>query len=316
MSASVAIVFLILSAIWGSTWLFIKLGLEDLPPLTFAGVRFVIAAAVLYAFLLSRRVPLPRARRDWGLMAVTGLLAFTLNYGLLFWGEQYVSSGLAAVLQATIPAFGLVIAHRYLPGERITPVKVVGVLLGITGVGIIFSNQMSLHGTLALLGSAAIVIGAFAAAYANVLVKARGGHLDPAVLAFGQMVFGLVPLLIAGAVTEGNPVNFNWTARAWLSVDYLALVGSSLAFMLYYWLVRNMDVTKTMLISLVTPLIAVTLGMLVLGEDLTWRIVTGGAAILSGISLIILRSMPAGLLRSVLRSVLRGMLRKIRHAEN
>src|SRR5215213_1575847 len=145
MSASVAIVFLILSAIWGSTWLFIKLGLEDLPPLTFAGVRFVIAAAVLYAFLLSRRVPLPRARRDWGLMAVTGLLAFTLNYGLLFWGEQYVSSGLAAVLQATIPAFGLVIAHRYLPGERITPVKVVGVLLGITGVGIIFSNQMSLH---------------------------------------------------------------------------------------------------------------------------------------------------------------------------
>ena len=304
MSASVAIVFLILSAIWGSTWLFIKLGLEDLPPLSFAGVRFVIAATLLFAVVLLRRVPLPRNRKDWKLMAVTGVLAFSLNYGLLFWGEQHVSSGLAALLQATIPAFGLVIAHYHLPGERMTWVKITGILLGISGVGVIFSNQLSDHGTLALLGSAAIVLGALAVAYANVLVKARGGHLDPAVLAFGQMVFGLVPLLIAGAATEGNPMKFNWTPRAWLSVIYLALVGSSLAFLLYYWLVKNMEVTNTMLISLVTPLIAVILGMLVLNEQLTWRIVAGGTAILCGIGLIILRNVPG------------NMLRKMSHAEN
>lgn len=304
MSASVVIAFLVLSAIWGSTWLFIKLGLEDLPPLSFAGVRFVIASILLFAVLLLRRVPLPRNRKDWMLMAVTGFMAFSLNYGLLFWGEQHVSSGLAALLQATIPAFGLVIAHHYLPGERMTSVKIIGVLLGISGVGIIFSNQLSDHGTLALLGSAAIVLGAFAVAYANVLVKARGGHLDPAVLAFGQMIFGLVPLLIAGAATEGNPVKFNWTLRAWFSVLYLAFVGSSVAFLLYYWLVKNMEVTKTMLIALVTPLLAVVLGMLVLNEDLTWRIVTGGAAILCGVGLIILKNVPG------------NMLRKMRHAEN
>lgn len=308
MSASVVIVFLILSAIWGSTWLFIKIGLEDLPPLTFAGVRFVIAAALLFAVVLVRRVPLPRARRDWMLMAGTGLLSFTLNYGLLFWGEQHVSSGLAALLQAMIPVFGLVIAHYYLPSERLTVAKIAGVLLGVAGVGVIFSDQMSFHGALALLGSAAIVLGALAAAYANVLVKARGGHLDPAVLALGQMIFGLVPLLIGGAATEGNPMDFNWTPRAWLALIYLAVVGSALAFILYYWLVRNMDVTKTMLIALVTPLLAVTLGMIVLDEDLTWRIVTGGAAILCGVGLIVTRSTPAALTRN--------MLRKMRHAEN
>ncbi|HYP25468.1 MAG TPA: EamA family transporter [Blastocatellia bacterium] len=308
MSASVVIVFLILSVIWGSTWLVIKVGLEDLPPLTFAVARFVIAAALLFGVVLVRRVPLPRNRKDWTLLAVTGVLSFTINYGAVFWGEQHVSSGLAALLQATIPAFGLVIAHYYLPGERMTVIKIIGVLLGIAGVGLILSNQVSDHGMLALLGSAVIVLGAFAAAYANVLVKARGGHLHPAMLAFGQMIFGLVPLLVAGLATEGNPAHFNWTPRAWLSVLYLAVVGSSLAFMLYYWLVKNMDVTKTMLIALVTPLIAVVLGMAVLGESLTWRIVTGGAAILCGIGLITLRSTAHGLTKN--------MIRKIRHAEN
>jgi drug/metabolite transporter (DMT)-like permease len=222
------------------------------------------------------------------LIGATGVLAFAFNYGLLFWGEQHVSSGLAAVLQTTIPAFGLVIAHIHLPAERLTIAKVCGVALGVIGVAIIFSNQLSIAGPLALWGSAAIVAGAFGAAYSNVLVKARGGHLDPAILAAGQMLFGLVPLLIVGHFIEGNPLRFRWTPLALVSLFYLVLVGSVVAFLLYYWLVRNMDVTKTMLISLVTPLIAVTLGMLVLDEQLSWRTVLGGLCIMSGIGLIVL----------------------------
>src|SRR6185503_17498066 len=104
------IVWLVLCAIWGSTWLFIKVGLEDLPPLSFAGIRFVVAVALLAGVVFARRIPLPRTRADWGLIALVGILSFTINYGFLFWGEQYISSGLAAVLQATIPAFGLLIA--------------------------------------------------------------------------------------------------------------------------------------------------------------------------------------------------------------
>jgi len=284
MSAPV-IVWLILCLIWGSTWLFIKLGLEDLPPITFAGIRFLIAASILLIIVRARRVPLPRKRRDLALIATTGVLAFSLNYGLLFWGEQRTSSGLAAILQTIIPAFGLLIAHQYLPEERMTLSKVSGVMLGIAGVVLIFSNQMSAEGPSALWGSLAIVIGAFCVAYSNVLVKARCGHLDPAVLAAGQMVFGLIPLLMVGIAVEGNPLNFHWTPLAWTSLLYLALIGSSLAFLLFYWLVRHMDVTKTMLIPLVTPVIAVVLGMLVLNEELTWRIAVGGAGIMAGIGL-------------------------------
>src|SRR4051794_1212606 len=197
------LVWLVLCGIWGSTWLFIKLGLEDLPPFTFAGIRFVIAAFILSIVIVIRRRPLPRARRDWGLMTVTGLLAFALNYGLLFWGEQRTSSGLAAILQTIVPVFGLVIAHLYLPEERITLRKLGGVVLGIIGVGLIFSNQFVAEGESAFWGSVAIVVGALGVAFSNVLVKARARHLDSAVLAAGQMVFGLVPLLLIGTLAEG-----------------------------------------------------------------------------------------------------------------
>ena len=277
------LVWLILCVIWGSTWLFIKLGLENLPPLTFAGIRFVIACAILFVLIRVRRMPLPDNRRDWGLLAVTGVLSFCLNYGLVFWGEQHISSGLAAVLQATLPAFGLVIAHFHLPGERMTWSKIFGVVLGFFGVAVVFSNQLAIAGGKALAGSIALVLSALFAAYSNVLVKAYGRKLEPAILSGGQMFFGLIPLLLIGIPLEGNPFHFHWTPMAVLALLYLAVVGSVIAFMLYYWLVHKVDVTKTMLISLVTPVVAVVLGMVVLGEDLSWRTVAGGIMIMVGV---------------------------------
>ncbi|HYW70070.1 MAG TPA: EamA family transporter [Pyrinomonadaceae bacterium] len=283
------IVWLILCGIWGSTWLFIKLGLADLPPLTFAGIRFLFASLILLALILARGVRWPRQRGDWWVIAIVGLLQFTLNYGLVFWGEQRIPSGLAAVLQSTFPAFGLVIAHFYLPNEPITAKKIVGVLLGFAGVAIIFSHQLSIAGQSALFGSIALVLSAFCGAYGNVLVKAYGTQIDPFVLAAGQMICGFPPLLALGIATEGNPFHFHWTVRAVLALAYLVIVGSVMAFTLYYWLVRHMDVVKTMLIALVTPVVAVLLGMIVLHEQLNWRLFAGAACIISGLGFIVWR---------------------------
>ena len=283
------VVWLTLSCIWGSTWSFIKVGLRDLPPITFAATRFLIAAVILWLLVILRRAAIPRTRRDWMILAWTGLIAFTVNYGLIFWGEQYITSGLAAVLQATIPAFGLIIAHFYLPSERMTMRKLAGVAIGIAGVGMIFYDQLKIEGAAALWGSIALVISSVCAAYSNVLVKAHCRHLDPAALAGGQMVCGLAPLLAFGAFWEGNPFLLRWTEPAVISILYLALIGSALAFLLYYWLVRKIDVTKTMLIALVTPVIALLIGMVRLHEEVSWRVGTGSAAILSGISLIIVQ---------------------------
>jgi len=267
------VVWLILCGIWGSTWLFIKIGLVDLPPITFAGIRFLLASLILMIMVLVRRAAWPRTRREWTLIAVVGILQFSLNYGLVFWGEQYISSGLAAVLQSTFPAFGLVIAHFYLPQERLTAGRVMGVLLGVCGVAVIFSDQLSVAGSMALLGSVALVLSALCGSYSNVLVKAYGGKIDPQVFAACQMIFGFVPLLAIGLSTEDNPLHFHWTIMAIVSLLYLTVVGSVVAFALYYWLVRNMDVTNTMLIALVTPVIAVILGIplgLIVGR-VAWR---------------------------------------------
>lgn len=281
------VVWLVLCGIWGSTWLFIKLGLEDLPPLTFAGIRFVISCAIICSIIRVRGIQLPRARADWLLLAVTGILSFGLNYGLVFWGEQHISSGLAALLQATLPAFGLVFAHFHLPGERLSWTRIGGVVLGVCGVAVVFSNQLAVAGRQALAGCVALIFSAAFAAYSNVLVKAYGKKLNPAIMAAGQMFFGLLLLLAVGLPLEGNPFRFHWTPMAVIALLYLAVVGSVIAFLLYYWLVQNMDVTKSMLIALVTPVVAVILGMIVLQEKFGWRTLAGGAMIILGIALIV-----------------------------
>ena len=283
------LVWVILCGIWGSTWLFIKLGLEDLPPLTFAGIRFVIACTILFTWIRIRHLQLPKTRSDWTFLAATGILSFGLNYGLVFWGEQYISSGLAALLQATLPAFGLVFAHFHLPGERLSWARIGGVILGVCGVGVVFSNQLAIAGRQALAGCVALILSALFAAYANVLVKARKVKMHPVILSGGQMFFGLLLLFAVGIPLEGNPLNFRWTPMALVCLFYLAVVGSVIAFVLYYWLVLNIDVTKSMLIALVTPVVAVILGMIVLDEEIGWRTLIGGAMIMIGISFIVVR---------------------------
>ncbi len=283
------IVWVLLCLIWGSTWGVIKVGLRDLPPITFAALRFMLAASILLGIALLRRAKLPRSREEWQLLATTGILQFTVNYGLVFWSEKYISSGLASLLQATIPLFGLLLAHRYLPDEPITARKLVGIGIGLLGLGIIFSDQFKIGGAWSLWASAAMLIGAFASAYSGVLVKMKGANIDISVLVSGQMLCGLVPLIVYGFLQEGNPIQLHWTLTAIASVFYLAIVGTVVAFMLYYWLVRHMDVTKTQLISLVIPIVAVLIGVLFLNEPMTWRLVLGGAGIFIGIGLIVLR---------------------------
>jgi drug/metabolite transporter (DMT)-like permease len=207
----------------------------------------------------------------------------------VFWGEQYISSGLAALLQATTPAFGLLFAHFNLPGERLSWAKIGGVVLGVCGVAVVFSNQLAIAGRQALAGCVALILSSIFVAYSNVLVKKHGKNINPAIMTGGQMIFGLLLLLCVGIPLEGNPFRFHWTAMAVIALVYLAVVGSVIAFLLYYWLIQNMDVTKSMLIALVTPVVAVLLGMIVLNEEFGWRTLAGGAMIMLGIAFIVIR---------------------------
>jgi drug/metabolite transporter (DMT)-like permease len=283
------IVWLILCLIWGSTWIFIKIGLADLPPISFASARFVLSAAVVLAIILVQKIPLPRSTSEWRLLALTGFLQFALNYSSVFWAEQYITSGLAAVLQATITLFGLVLAWIFLPAERITRQKIIAVVLGILGVAVIFIDQLKVENWMAFLGCVAIVFGSYCAAQASILVKAKAGGIHPASLLFGQMACGLPFILTYSFSVEGNPATFQWSFVAVGSVLYLSLVGTIAAFWLYYWLLSRIESTKAMMISLVTPLLAVVIGAVTVGETLPPQTFAGGLMIIGSIGLIVFR---------------------------
>lgn len=286
-SALPALVWLALVLIWGSTWLAVGLGLLDLPPFTFAGLRFLAASGVLFGVLAVRGAGLPRRLADWVLIVLTSVFGFVLSYSAMFWGVQFVPSGLAAVIFSTVPLFTLVIAHVALPGEPMRAGGVVGVVVGIVGVAVIFSDQLAAESSLVVWGSLGFLAGSACMAGAQVAVKARGTHLDPMTLAAVQMGFAGALLLTVGIATEGNPLRLAWTGRAVLSLGYLALVGSALGFFLFYWLLRHMAVTKTMSMMLLHPVVAIVLGALVLGETLGWRALAGSGGILVGLSLLL-----------------------------
>lgn len=275
--------------IWGTTWFFIKIGLADLPPLSFAGLRFVLASLIVVVLLALLGIGFPTTKREWSLILPTGLLTFGLNYALVFWGETQISSGLAAVLQSTIPVFGLIFAKFYLPDEQISARKILAIFLGLSGVAAIFYEQLQISGFWALMGCVALVVSAASAAFANVLVKSYAVNVHPLRLTAGQMLVGLVPLCLAGLITEGNPFTFNWTWRAFVCVAYLAIVGSILAFWLYYWVLHRIEATKTMMIAFVTPIIAVVVGWFALGEQLPAQTALGGALVLASVALVLFR---------------------------
>ena len=278
------LVWILLGLIWGSTWLFIKLGLEDLPPLTFAGIRFLVASIPLLLLLLARRRFMPRRPRDWGIMVATGIATFSICYGLVFWGENHIPVGLTSVLYTTQPLFGLFLAHVLLRDEPITMRRLGGVLLGIGGVVLLFSHQLSAKDPLALAGMCAILASALAAAVAAVVIKRWGTTIDPIWLACVQMVAGFIPLLVLGVALEGNPFRFHWTPMAWTALLYLSLIGSALPFVLYYWLLQRMEATRVQLIALACPIVAVFLGWIVLHETQSWRTALGATGVLAGLA--------------------------------
>jgi drug/metabolite transporter (DMT)-like permease len=282
----VPLAWLTLCVVWSSTWLAIKIGLRDLPPISFVAIRFLIAIIVLLALSIGRTRLLPRRRSDYTVLAITGILMFAVNYTLLFWAELHVSSGLAAVLQATIPIFGMILAHWMLPDEPLRLQRLSGAIIALGGVAVICGRLLGFNGTLAFWGGVGVVIGAASAAFANVLVKARSMQLAPAMLAAWQMIFGIAPLLMLGLAIDGNPARFHWTPSSVFCLLYLAVIGSALTFLLLYWLLPRLTVAQLQSISLITPPGAVMLGWLLGGETFPLSSLLGAALVLAGVWMI------------------------------
>jgi drug/metabolite transporter (DMT)-like permease len=284
--------FALLAFIWGSTWLVIKIGLADLPPFLAAGLRFALASGVLAVLARARGVPFPHGRSEHFLLLGVGLSGIGLSYGVVYWAEQYIPSGLTAVLFATHPFFTLILAHFILDAERITARKMLGVAIGFLGVLLVFRGDLTFDHPRGATAAAVLLVSPLAAATGNVFVKRWGTHLHPLQLSTLPMAYGATALLATSLAIERTWVA--WTSVAVGSVLYLSILGSVVTFLGYYTLLREVPVTTLNLMSYVYPVVAVGLGYLVLGEVLDGFALAGAGLVLAGIAVATRRRRAAG----------------------
>lgn len=275
-------VFVVLCLIWGSTWLFIKIGLEDAPPVLSAGMRFLIAAAILFPVMQAKGLKLPADRKVLAVMVYTGFFAISIAYGLVYWGEQYIPAGLAAVLFSTFPFFVMILSHFRLADDRLNTTKILGATVGFAGVGFIFLDRLDVGGPGAGAGIAAVIVSAMCAAVGNVEVKRHVKSLNPLILTVVQMTCGAVALLIIGLLVE-DVADFRFSLRTIGSLFYLAILGSCVAFISYYWLIKRIKITTASLIVFVIPIVALLLDWLVLDQRLNWQVAVGSCFVIGGI---------------------------------
>jgi drug/metabolite transporter (DMT)-like permease len=276
--------YVFLCAVWGSTWLVIKIGLRDLPPLRFAAFRMALACLLIAPFAFAaRKRP---SRKEVLSVALSGFLQIGLAYAFLFTASQWIASGLAAILFASFPICVGLFAHYLLPDEPLTPRAVAAAALGLCGVAVI--ETPAIAGLLSspagpLVAGGSLVLGAaIVSAYANVLNKKSLSGVPPVVNVWGQTLVGSAALLLAAAVLE-HGVPARWTPSAIGALLYLAVFGTALSFAGLFWLIPKVPVAVIGTIPLVDTFIAVLLGSLILQEKLSPRILAGGAMILAGV---------------------------------
>jgi drug/metabolite transporter (DMT)-like permease len=271
----------LLVLIWSSTWVAIKIGLDDVPPLLSAGVRFAIAGAGL---LILAKAMNRSLNTDAVLACTLGLLPFAAAYGLIYWGEQYVPSGLAAVLFGVMPLYSALIASVALANEPLSPRLLAGIAVAIGGLALAFSESLALGDAhWALLAATACAVAPLASAIGNVAIKRRGQRLDAIVLNGWAMLGGGGLLLIASATAE------DWGAAAWStkaigSIAYLAAIGSALTFVTLTRLLRELPAVTMSYITLMLPFGALVFGAALYDERITAVAVAGAVLVAGGLT--------------------------------
>jgi len=274
--------------VWGSTYLAIRVGVREVPPFLLAAIRFLVAGVVLYGWMIGRGERSP-SRRQWATVSLLAVLIFVLDYGLVFWAEQRVPSGLAAVMMATIPAFMALSEIIFLRTQRLTLRLTLALSIGLSGVAVLVSRSLDLGGVpVDRVGAMALIVASVSWSVSSAF--ARMMPLPPSkVMSSGaQMLAGGVFLALT-SVALGEFRNFHPSTvsrGAWLSLLYLIVAGSIIAFTAYVWLLHHESPTKVGTYAYVNPVVAVLLGYFLGGEALGLRTTLGTLFVLTSVVVI------------------------------
>lgn len=274
--------YVLLCLIWGSTWAAIKFALVGVPPFFGAGLRFALASAVLTPLALMR----PKRKLTYDdkiAIASCGFVGFTGSYATVYWAEQYIASGLTAILYCTMPLFVALLSAYWTKAERLTSRKAAGIVTGMIGTAILFWPQAAVTRREAA-GMLVTLAGSFTSAVNIVTMKKRSKHTDIYVLNAASMAIGASCLLILSGLTESYGA-LHWTRSNAAALVYLSLLGSVVSFLSYYHLIKTMEATMLSLITLIIPVVAAALGWFFLGETVTPAAGVGIAVIMGGVAI-------------------------------
>ncbi len=273
---------LLLSLIWGASFLSVRIALDEIGPLTAVAHRTGWAMLILWAYILIRRFALPRDLRIWGAFLVMGLLNNVIPFSLMAWGQLHIESGLTSILNAATAIFGVIAAAIFFADERLTARKVIGVALGFIGVSTAIGLEAFKDFDIRSLGQLAVVGGTISYALAGVWARKTIGHLAPQVAAAGMLTGASIVTIPAAWLIEG-PISLSLHPQTWAAIAYYAAVATAIAYMLYYRVLAMAGSGNLMLCTLIVAPVAIVLGAIVLGEALPLRAYTGFAMLAFGL---------------------------------
>ena len=289
----VLLAFAIIYFVWGSTFLAIRVGVREVPPFLLAAMRFLVAGFVLIAWMRAKGTPFP-SLREWLSAIVLAVPIFVLDYGLLFWAERRVPSGIAAVMLATIPVFMTISEIVILRTQRLTLRLAAALLVGIAGVAVLVSRSVSFgDAPVDTFGAIALIVASISWSVASILTRKLPLPSEKAMSSGAQMLAGGA-LLTFTASALGEFGGFHWqevSLKTWLALAYLIVAGSIVAFTAYVWLIHHESPTKVGTYAYVNPVVAMVLGYFFGGEAINARTILGTLLVLA--SVVVITTMPA-----------------------
>lgn len=280
------LIFLALGFFWGSSYLFIKIGVDHgLEPFTLIAFRLLIGFGLLATVVAIAREPLPRDPRMYGHLFVMGVINIAIPFTLITFAEQTVDSSLAAVINSGVPLFVIVIAALFLKGETVTLNRVAGLVVGFIGVAILVGFNVIDLGSANAVGELALVGATISYAAGNVYAKAHVHGLRPMIPALFQVFFGLVVTATLALATE-HPLATIPGPEALFAVVWLGLFGSGLAYLSYFRILQHWGATRTSMVAYLLPVVGIVLGAIVLSEAVSPSTLLGGVLVVGGVALV------------------------------
>lgn len=271
------IVFITLGLIWSSSFLWIELAIRELGPITLVAFRVLFGLIFGIAVILIQKVPLPRTWKEWSPLLILGLTNLSIPFFLISWGQISIDSGVASILDATVPLFTILASHFLLDDDKMTTNKVLGLLIGFAGVVVIMIKDIQVGSS--LLGQLAVIVACIFYAGSGIFVRKVTENTPGILRSAGPLFSATLAMWIAAFMFE-MPIKIPTLPITWIALAWLGILGSGLAFLMAFYLIHEIGPTRTSMVTYLFPLGGVSLGVIFLNETLTWQLVVGGVLII------------------------------------